>query len=171
MSNTPDNPPSGHNYTNAAAAAAYGQKAKETTTNQRELEGQLLIKYAQKMRSLQDRWDDIAHAELDDVLSSNRKLWTLFYDTAIEEKPGDEGRPDELRKNIIALSEYIFNRTIKTLAAPEKDKLNILIDINKEIAAGLMASAQNAQASGGPAPAAPQTPPTSAGAGSTSTSA
>mgnify|MGYP006270781307 CR=1 FL=1 len=125
------------NYANAAAA--YGDKVKTTTTNQRELEGQLLIKYAQKMRALQDNWDDISHGDLDDVLSNNRKLWTLFYDTAIEEKEGDQGRPDDLRKNIIALSEYIFNRTIKTLAAPEKNKLDILIDINKEIAAGLLA--------------------------------
>lgn len=126
-----------NNYANAAAA--YGDKVKTTTTNQRELEGQLLIKYAQKMRALQDNWDDISHGDLDDVLSNNRKLWTLFYDTAIEEKEGDQGRPDDLRKNIIALSEYIFNRTIKTLAAPEKNKLDILIDINKEIAAGLLA--------------------------------
>ena len=127
-----------HNYANAAAA--YGAKAKETATNQRELEGQLLIKYAQKMRSLQDKWDNVSQAELDEVLTHNRKLWTLFYDTALEEKEGDEGRPDELRKNIIALSEYIFNRTIKTLAAPEKEKLSVLIDINKEIASGLMAA-------------------------------
>lgn len=132
MSNKQDN-------THASAAAAYGQKAKETATNQRELEGQLLIKYAQKMRALQDNWEDVSHSELDEVLSHNRKLWTLFYDTALEEREGDKGRPDELKQNIVALSEYIFNRTIKTLAAPEKDKLNILIDINKEIAAGLLA--------------------------------
>ena len=126
MTNTPNNTPD-NSYANAAAA--YGEKAKEGAGNQRELEGQLLIKYAQKLRALQDNWDNMEHAQLDEILSHNRKLWTLFYDTALEEKPGDEGRPDALRQNIIALSEYIFNRTIKTLASPEKEKLNILIDI------------------------------------------
>lgn len=130
------------NYTSAAnAAAAYGQKAKETAGSQRELEGQLLLKYAQKMKALQDNWENVPHSELDEVLSHNRKLWTLFYDTAIEPKDTDHQgtRPDDLRQNIVALSEYIFNRTIKILAAPEKEKLNILIDINKEIATGLLA--------------------------------
>lgn len=136
-------------YTNpaaATAAAAYGEKAKESASTQRELEGQLLIKYAQKMKRLQDNWENISHSELDEVLSHNRKLWTLFYDTALQDQDDENGRPDDLRQNIIALSEYIFNRTIKTLAAPERDKLNILIDINKEIAAGLMARQQAAQA-------------------------
>lgn len=160
---TPDN-----NYANAAAA--YGQKAKETAGNQRELEGQLLIKYAQKMRALQDKWDDISHAELDEVLSHNRKLWTLFYDTALEEKQGDEGRPQDLRQNIISLSEYIFNRTIKTLAAPEKDKLNILIDINKEIAAGLLTQ-QKSEATEGQGSPGSQSGGGGQGPQSTSTSA
>ena len=166
MSKNPEN-----SYANAAAA--YGQKAKETATNQRELEGQLLIKYAQKMRGLQDNWENISHAELDDVLALNRKLWTLFYDNALEERPGEEGWPEELRKNIIALSEYIFNRTIKTLAAPEKDKLNILIDINKEIAAGLLMKPENPDLAGkeGTKEDAPAKTPDVPGGQSTSTTA
>lgn len=161
---------SNQDKTHASAASAYGQKAKETAGNQRELEGQLLIKYAQKMRALQNSWDDITHSEIDDVLTHNRKLWTLFYDTALEEKEGDKGRPDDLRQNIIALSEYIFNRTIKTLAAPEKEKLDILIEINKEIAAGLL-SKQKAEEGNNPPPSAGSGGESAGQGGSTSTSA
>lgn len=126
--------------THGKATSVYGEKAKQVAGTQCELEGQLLMKYAHKMMELQERWDDMNHDELDQVLTYNRKLWTFFYDAALEEKEGDIKRPKDLRNNIIALSEYIFNRTIKTLAAPEKDKLTILIDINKEIAAGLLAN-------------------------------
>lgn len=134
------------NKQHASAAGVYGDKAKETAGTQRELEGQLLLKYARKMQDLQSKWDKIEHKDLDEVLTFNRKLWTLFYDAALEEKEGDVKRPKDLRNNIIALSEYIFNRTIKILANPEKEKLNILIEINKEVAAGLMAKPEGEQA-------------------------
>ncbi len=131
--------------THGKATSVYGEKAKQVAGTQRELEGQLLMKYAHKMMELQERWDDMNHDELDQVLTYNRKLWTFFYDAALEEKEGDIKRPKDLRNNIIALSEYIFNRTIKTLAAPEKDKLTILIDINKEIASGLLTKPASAE--------------------------
>ena len=42
------------------------------------------------------------------------------------------------RNNIANLGVFIFNHTVDTLAAPAKEKLDILIEINREIAAGLM---------------------------------
>lgn len=61
----------------------------------------------------------------------------MFVDTAVEDDNAD--RTTELRNNIANLGVFIFNRTIEILAKPEKEKLDILIEINREIAAGLMA--------------------------------
>lgn len=60
----------------------------------------------------------------------------MFYDTALENTEGD--RPNDLRSNIINLANFIFKREVEVMSAPAKEKLNVLISINREIAAGLM---------------------------------
>ena len=64
----------------------------------------------------------------------------MFYDTALENP--EEDRPNDLRSNIINLANFIFKREIDIMSKPEKEKLNILISINRDIAAGLMAKEQ-----------------------------
>ena len=81
--------------------------------------------------------------QIDDVLTYNRQIWLMFVDTAIEDE--DPERPIELRNNIANLGMFVFNHTLDILAAPEKGKFDILIDINREIAAGLMTNPDNAQ--------------------------
>ena len=130
MSKQPHNP-----Y--AAAAGAYGQQAQASTPDQRELEGIVLLKSAKKMQELQARWDEVKPEELDEVLRYNRQIWMMFVDTAVEDK--DPNRPKELRSNIANLGAFIFKHTVDTLIKPDKKKLDILIEINREIAAGLMA--------------------------------
>ncbi len=126
---TPANP-------HAAAAGAYGQHALKHTPDQRELEGRVLLKAAQKFQDLQNAWDAMTPGSLDEALTYNRQIWMMFVDTAIEDKNPD--RPRSLRSNIANLGTFIFKHTIDTLASPSKEKLNILIEINREIAAGLM---------------------------------
>lgn len=118
----------------AAAAAGYDTGAKQSD-DQRTLEARALLKSARQIQDLQTRWDDVQHTELDEILSSNRKLWMLFYDAALENAEGN--RPNDLRSNIVNLSNFIFKRTIDVLANPAREKLDILITINREIAAGL----------------------------------
>lgn len=130
----PNNPP-GNPY--AAAAGAYGQQAQASTPNQRELESIVLLKAARKMQDLQSRWEQgIPHDELDEVLRYNRQIWLMFVDTAMEDKSAD--RTQELRNNIASLGAFIFKHTVDVLSDPKKEKLNILIEINREIAGGLM---------------------------------
>ena len=43
-----------------------------------------------------------------------------------------------LRTNIINLASFVFKRSVDILADPAQDKLSILININREVAAGLM---------------------------------
>lgn len=133
MHKTPTQPPPSP-Y--ATAAGAYAQNAQATTSDPREIEARALLKAVQKMTDLQKRWDTHTAEELDDTLRFNRQIWMMFVDTAMSDNSTD--RPDSLRANITNLGAYIFKRTIDILADPKKEKLDILIDINREIAAGLM---------------------------------
>lgn len=130
-----NNPPS---Y--AKAAGAYDTHAQAHTTSQRELEARILLKSNKMMQDLLNNWDAVTPEILEETLKYNRQIWMLFYDTALQNSEGD--RPDDLRSNIINLANFIFKREVEILSAPEKDKFNILITINREISAGLMA--QNA---------------------------
>ncbi len=129
MSNTSENP-----Y--AKAAGTYDNHAQAHTTNQRELEGRVLLKANRRFQDILNNWDNRAKNALGDALTYNRQIWVLFYDTAIENKDG--GRPNDLRSNIVNLANYTFKREMEILADPKPEKLNVLININSEIAAGLM---------------------------------
>ena len=118
------------------AAGAYGQQAK-STEDQRELEAQALIKAAAEMQNLIDHWDQATAEDLENVISYNRKLWMLFFDAAAENQ---DDRPLGLRNNIVNLCNFIFKRGIDILADPKPEKFEVIIEINREIAAGLRAS-------------------------------
>lgn len=124
------------NNPHSAAAGAYGTQAQKHTPDQRELEGRILLKAARMMSELQKSWDQATPAEIDEILAYNRKLWLMFYDTALENAEG--GRPNDLRSNIINLANFIFKREVEIRAKPKKQDFDILISINQEIAAGLM---------------------------------
>lgn len=130
----PQNPPQNNPY--AQAASAYGDNAQRHTPDQRELEGRILLKAAKMLKDLQEDWDNVNHEILESTLKYNRQVWMVFYDTAIENPEGD--RPNDLRSNIINLANFIFKREVEVLANPQKQKLDVLVNINREIAAGLM---------------------------------
>ncbi|NQZ14716.1 MAG: flagellar FlaF family protein [Alphaproteobacteria bacterium] len=120
----------------AAAAGAYGASAQKHTPDQRELEGHVLLKSAKFLQDLQNDWDNVTTDILEQTLKYNRQIWMLFYDAALENPEGD--RPNDLRSNIINLSNFVFKRELDIMADPQKEKLTSLISINREIAAGLM---------------------------------
>lgn len=121
----------------ADAAGVYGTSAQKNETNQRELEARVLLKSAKFMQDLQNDWDAVTGEVLEETLKYNRKIWLMFYDTALENPEGN--RPNDLRSNIVNLANFIFKREMDILAQPQRQKLDVLININREIAAGLMA--------------------------------
>ena len=137
-SNPPNSPhPSPHNP-HAAAASAYGDNAQKHTPDQRELEARALLKAAKAMVDLQEGWaSEPSKDVIEEILNYNRQIWMMFYDAAIENDGGN--RPNDLRSNIVNLSNFVFKREIEIMSEPQKGKFDILIHINKEIAAGLMA--------------------------------
>ena len=135
-SNTPPNNP----Y--AQAAGQYDQNAQAHTPDQRELEGRVLLKSAKMLKDIQDGWDSTTPELLESTLKYNRQIWMMFYDTAIENP--EDNRPNDLRSNIINLANFIFKREVEIMSAPKSEKLDVLININREVAAGLMSKPDGA---------------------------
>jgi flagellar protein FlaF len=115
---------------NAYASAA---KTAQASVSPRELEATLLIKAATRLQAVADDWDARSN-DLDEALNYNRKLWTLLVSAVIAE---DNPLPVEIKRNILGLANFTFNRTFQIAAAPAPASLNALIGINREIAAGL----------------------------------
>ncbi len=126
------------NDTHSRAAGLYDDNASKFAGNQRELEARILIKSNRMIQQLVTMWDSRPDDLLEETLKYNRNIWMLFYDSAMENKEND--RPDALRDNIINLANFIFKREMDILANPDKTKLEVLLSINSEIAAGLSES-------------------------------
>jgi len=75
-----------------------------------------------------------APGQLGDALLYNRKLWTIFV-TSIT---GPQNPlPTEVRQNVATLGLFVLNHTISVLSNPRRERLTPLININREVAAGL----------------------------------
>ncbi len=114
------------------AAKAYGKVARETV-GQRALEADLLLKAAARLQAVHDAWD-AKRAELDLALRYNRRLWSIFL--AAVTSP-DNPLPVEIRQNIANLGLFVANHTMTIMMSPQPEKLDSLININRQLAAGL----------------------------------
>jgi len=105
------------------------------TVSGRDIESDVLTKCALKLNDCIDAWDhpDI-RTRLSDALKLNQKVWTIFQ---TEVASNACQLPNEMRLNILRLVAFIDKHTLDILITPAKDKLNILVDINLNIAAGL----------------------------------
>jgi flagellar biosynthesis activator protein FlaF len=118
------------------AAQVYGNVSKEISSA-RDLEANLLLRSAARIQSIRDGWEG-RKAELNDALLFNRRLWTIFLDSIMRE---DNPLPAEIRRNVVSLGVFVINRTIKLTGEPKPEGLNTLININRELAAGLLGHA------------------------------
>lgn len=115
-----------------AATKAYGQVAQQTASP-RELEVQLLLRAASRLQAVHDDWER-DRAALDQALHYNRKLWTIFL-TSVTSK--DNPLPAEIRQNVANLGLFVMNQTLAVMGNPQRERLPSLININRELAAGL----------------------------------
>ena len=102
--------------------------------NQCELETRALIRTASALNMIKEDWE-AKKSELPQALEKNRRLWTIIASAMGEP---DCPQPEEVRRNIINLSLFIFKKTNNVLADPhpQPETLNIQIDINMNIARG-----------------------------------
>ena len=119
-----------------SAAQAYGMIAKQVASP-RELEADLLLKAASRLQAVRDGWDK-TKPQLENALLYNRKLWTIFMASIASD---DNPLPAEIRQNVANLGLFVLHQTILMLANPTPEQLSALININRELAAGLRGSA------------------------------
>ena len=113
----------------------------------RQTEARALLETARALSEAQNNIDDLDSYRA--ALRLNWRLWTIFQsDVSSAENP----LPDEIKQNILNLSVFIDKHTVDALANPEARKLKVLVDINRNIAGGLMTDPGGEDGGGEPPP-------------------
>lgn len=114
------------------------ESVEKNTLSGRNLEAHVLTRAAAMMADVRNHWNDPDRdTRLTDALRHNQKVWSFFQ---AEVSQPDNPLPAEIKKNILALSIFVDKRIFQIMAYPESEKLEILIQINRNIAAGLLGS-------------------------------
>lgn len=99
----------------------------------RQTEARALLEAARRLSEAGKESD--TDGEYRAALRLNWRLWTIIQsDITSEENP----LPSEIKANIMSLSIFIDKHTVGALAEPDLNKLAVLVDINRNIASGLM---------------------------------
>jgi flagellar protein FlaF len=94
---------------------------------------------------------DASLDELRAALRRNWRLWTIFQASLVD--PECEV-PGAVRANLLGLANFIDRQTAELLAKPDPAKVDILVNINRQISEGLL-EGQRAGKAATPAPAQP----------------
>lgn len=117
------------------AANVYATMQKDGL-NGRALEAQVLTRAANMLQDCMNRWgEEGQESRLDAAISFNQKVWTFFQ---AELSDTENPLPAAIKESILSLSIFIDRRLIEITAIPQPDKLTAIININQNIAAGLM---------------------------------
>jgi flagellar protein FlaF len=120
-------------------ANAYATIQKETLSG-RELEASVLTRAGLMLKQVQENWlAPERDAKLLEAIKFNQKVWSFFQ---AELSDPENPLPKNLREDILNLSIFVDKRLFEVMANPDKDKLNIVVDIDFNIAAGLRAKSE-----------------------------
>ncbi len=89
------------------------------------------------------------------ALRLNWRLWTIFQAELTQER---QDLPTEIHRNMLTLCQFVDKHTVGALVEPTAEALRVLIDINRNLAAGLMS--QPAGTESAPAEATAEPPAT-----------
>jgi len=121
----------------AAQLEAY-KTAQKSVMSGREIEAMVLTKAALQLKKCQSNWDpDDRDGKRSESLKFNQNIWTILQGELAKD---DNPLPLQLRKDLLSLSLFVDKRTFDVMAFPSPEKLDILININLNIAAGLRGS-------------------------------
>jgi flagellar biosynthesis activator protein FlaF len=116
----------------SSAAQAYARVA-NTTSSPRDIEAQALLLAANKLQAVINNVD-ATYTQISEALIFNRKLWTIFLSEAQrEENPNSL----DVRQNIANLGVFVLSQTTALQMSPQREHIKPLIEINRNIAAGL----------------------------------
>ena len=116
----------------SAAAQAYSRVA-NTTASPRDIEAKALLMAANKLQAVMTN-AEATFEQASEALMFNRKLWSIF----LSEAQRDENpHPLDVRQNIANLGIFVLSHTAALQISPQRDHFKPLIEINRNIAAGL----------------------------------
>ncbi|HWV01231.1 MAG TPA: flagellar biosynthesis regulator FlaF [Devosia sp.] len=118
------------------AVQAYKQAARQTVPP-RDLEANLLSAAAAHFQRIRENWD-LLSSELPTALKFNRQIWTIFL-TSVTDAASPLAM--DVRQHVANLGVFVLSQTAELQVAPEPEKLDILVKINRELAAGLRGDA------------------------------
>lgn len=124
------------------------EQARRQGGNPRETEGRALLEAARRMAEAQKAPGD--GATLRSAVRLNWRLWTIFQ---AELSQPDCPMPVELRSNMLNLCNFIDKRVVAILAEPKPELADALININRQVAAGLLTTPGGQTDGPGQAPA------------------
>ena len=111
------------------------QTVDKTTMSGRETEARVLTQAALKLQECQGNWDaEDRDEKLDEALKYTQRIWSVFQGELA--KP-DNPLPRQLKINLLRLSSFIDKRIFEAMSYPSPEKLTAVININRNIAAGL----------------------------------
>jgi len=116
----------------SAAAQAYTRVA-HATASPREIEAQALLMAANKLQTVMTN-ADATFQQMSDALMFNRKLWTIFL---TEAQRDENPQPLHVRQNIANIGIFVLSHTAALQISRQPEHLKPLIEINRNIAAGL----------------------------------
>ena len=116
----------------SAAAQAYS-RVSHTTASPREIEAQALLMAANKLHTVMTN-TEATFQQMSDALLFNRKLWTIFLSEAHR---SENPQPLEVRQNIANIGVFVLSHTAALQISRQRQHLKPLIEINRNIAAGL----------------------------------
>lgn len=118
----------------------YQQNQIPAEGNPRHNEAWALIEVARRMAAV-IQYGDLETKEdkekLRDAMRLNLRVWTVIQ---AEQTVGDNPLPDPIRQNILNLCGFIDKHTMLLLPKPSAEKVIVLININQNIASGLLGS-------------------------------
>lgn len=109
-----------------------------STISGKDVEAAALTRAAILLTECQKNWDSgECNAKLSEALRINQMIWSIFQaELAKENNPV----PKQLKQDILSLSLFIDKRIMDVLAHPASEKLDAIININLNLAAGLRGS-------------------------------
>lgn len=110
-------------------------KMQNESSSERELEASVLTRAGLMLKQVQENWNAPDRNEkLLEAVRFNQKVWSFFQ---AELSDPENPLPQNLRQDILNLSLFVDKRLFEIMGNPDRDKLQIVIDINFNIAAGL----------------------------------
>ena len=117
------------------------QQMQKTSLTPREVEAMAFMKAAVMLEDAKQKVKDIEGFA--QALRFNHLLWTIIQADITEP---ENQLPGEIKANILSLSIFVDKQTTKAMRSSLPEDLDVLININRNLAAGLRSSGEAAPA-------------------------